>query len=240
MDSIDKFIQYRIQDAICIGAGPSLEHHIEELKTVYQQHDRPVLIAAATACKCLLENGIKPDVVYAIDFSIPSSYIPFEIAKNTIFIGASRLPLSHFTQWHGEKYYLHLADETYDRINTRLPNKFRPYIFGSVIHPLIHTTVMNGAKRIRLIGCDFGFPGEKIHAAMENNLKDHNSAMQAWTENGYGELIKTSPTYRMFATGVENLIDSAPQTSFHNWSRMGAKIFGAAYLDLEQDKHNGI
>ncbi|CAE6931807.1 hypothetical protein ACOMICROBIO_GDFFDHBD_02650 [Vibrio sp. B1REV9] len=238
MPSIDTFIQYKINDAICIGAGPSLTHHIEELKTIYHQKSRPRFIAAATACKCLLENGIKPDVVYAIDINIPESYIPFHIAQNTILIAGSRLPLGHLTQWHGEKYYLHTADHTYDRINNVLPTAFRPYVYGSVIHPLIHTTLIQGAKNIRLIGCDFGFPGEIIHASMDNDANDHNSTMTAVTENGYGQMIKTSPTYRMFATGVENLISAAPDTRFYNMSRMGAKVIGASYLDeLDGDQH---
>ncbi|NLS13714.1 motility associated factor glycosyltransferase family protein [Vibrio sp. SM6] len=231
LPSIDRFLQYRVDDAICIGAGPSLGEHIEELKAVYLSPNRPRLIAAATACKCLLENGIKPDVVYAIDFAIPTSYIPFHIAANTILIAASRLPHDHIKLWHGEKYYLHLADETYDRFNKQLPTQFRPYVYGSVIHPMIHTTLMQGAKRIGLIGCDFGFPNEIIHASMENDANDHNSAMGVWTENGHGELIKSSPTYRMFATGVETIIAYAPNTEFYNWSRMGSKILGARYRD---------
>ncbi len=231
MKSIDFFLQYKIKDAICIGAGPSLAHHIDELKTIYENKKRPWLIAAATACKCLLENGIKPDVVYAIDIDIPDSYIPYHIANNTILVSASRSPLSQMTQWHGEKYYLHLADETYDRISGQLPTAFRPYVYGSVIHPLIHTTLVQGAKNIGLIGCDFGFPGEIIHASMENSVDDHNSSMTAQVENGYGKLIKSSPTYRMFATGVENLICAAPDVRFYNMSRMGAKILGTEYID---------
>lgn len=234
MPSIDTYLGYNIKNAICIGAGPSLSEHISELKEYYCKPNRPTFIAAATACKCLLENGIKPDVVFAIDIDIPDSYIPFEIANNTILVFASRLSKRIFSQWHGEKYYLHLADETYDRFNDQLPTIFRPFIYGSVIHPLIHTTLLQGAKDIKLIGCDFGFPNEIIHASMENNPDDHNSSMGAWVENGHGELIKTSPTYRMFATGVENLISIAPETKFYNWSRMGAKIMGTEYLDLEK------
>ncbi|PKF51186.1 6-hydroxymethylpterin diphosphokinase MptE-like protein [Enterovibrio nigricans] len=240
MTSIDTFIQYRIDDAICIGAGPSLSHHIEELKAVYLQKDRPRFIAAATACKCLLENGIKPDVVYAIDFDIPASYIPYHIAKNTILIAASRLPHDHMKLWHGEKYYLHLADETYDRISAAFPTQFRPYVYGSVIHPMLHTTLVQGAKTVRFIGCDFGFPNEIVHASMDNDANDHNATMQAWTENGHGELIKTSPPYRMFATGVENIISCAPNTRFYNWSRMGARILGTEYMDLAKEPTHAI
>ncbi|MDF4628619.1 DUF115 domain-containing protein, partial [Vibrio parahaemolyticus] len=84
--SSDHYLQYQVDDAICIGAGPSLQHHIEELKAVYSLPNRPKLIAASTACKCLLENGIKPDVVYAIDIDLGDEYIPFEIARNTILV----------------------------------------------------------------------------------------------------------------------------------------------------------
>jgi hypothetical protein len=231
---IDGYLNHQIKDAICIGAGPSLQAHIDELKEIYQQEQRPMLFAAATACKCLLENDIKPDVVMAIDIDIPESYIPFAIASDTVFLFASRMKKSIIEKWQGEKYYLNLADETYDRINQTFPTAFRPYIHGSVIHPIIHTALTQGATTIKLLGCDFGFPGGVIHASMENNPEDHNTSMQELIENGHGELIKTSPTYRMFASGVENLIGLAPHAKFYNWSRMGARILGAEYLDMEK------
>ncbi|HCE3214032.1 hypothetical protein CGJ21_06870 [Vibrio parahaemolyticus] len=231
--SSDYYLQYQVDDAICIGAGPSLQHHIEELKAVYSLPNRPKLIAASTACKCLLENGIKPDVVYAIDIDLGDEYIPFEIARNTILVFASHMPKRIFQNWHGEKYYTHLNDYTYDRFAKDLPIKYRPYAFGSVIHPLLHFTLLQGATRIALIGCDFGFPGDKIHSSRENRADDPNTSMTARVENGYGEQIKTSPAYRMFGCGVESLIAAAPKTKFYNWSRIGAKILGAEYFEVE-------
>ncbi|KXF81082.1 6-hydroxymethylpterin diphosphokinase MptE-like protein [Enterovibrio coralii] len=234
LQSIDVYMLYPVEDAICIGAGPSLLSHIEELKHVYNRPNRPKFIAAATACRCLLEHGIKPDVVFAVDIDIPDSYIPYDIAKNTILVFASRMPKRIFQNWQGEKYYCHLAEHTYDRFAETLPVGFRPFAFGSVIHPLIHCTLMQGAKRVSFIGCDFGFPGDIIHAGMENDPNDPHTTMTERVENGHGELIKTSPAYRMFGTGVENLISAFPQTTFFNWSRMGAKIYGASYLNVSE------
>ncbi|AHJ02498.1 motility associated factor glycosyltransferase family protein [Vibrio parahaemolyticus] len=234
LPSSDHFLkQYQFDDAICIGAGPSLQHHIEELKAVYSLSNRPKLIAASTACKCLLENGIKPDVVYAIDIALTDEYIPYEIAHNTILMYSSQMPKHVFQNWHGEKYYVHSGDYTYDSIAKRLPVKYRPYAYGSVIHPLIHFTLLQGATRIALIGCDFAFPGDKIHSGRENRADDPNSSMTERVENGFGEIIKTSPSYRMFGSGVENLIAAAPHTKFYNWSRIGAKILGTEYVDVE-------
>jgi hypothetical protein len=73
---------------------------------------------------------------------------------------------------------------------------------------------------------------------MANNPSDHNTSMDQWIENGHGELIKTSATYRMFASGVETLIATNPHCAFINWSRMGAKVYGARYLDeIEEAQH---
>ncbi|EJE4162450.1 DUF115 domain-containing protein [Vibrio parahaemolyticus] len=231
--SSDHYLQYQVDDAICIGAGPSLQHYIDELKYVYSLPNRPKLIAASTACKCLLENGIKPDVVFAVDIDLSDEYIPYEIAKNTILVFSSQIPKRIFQNWHGEKYYLHLGDATFDRFAQQLPIKHRPYSFGSVIHPLIHMTLLQGATRIALIGCDFAFPSDKIHSGRENRTDDPNASMTARVENGFGEMIKTSPAYRMFGSGVENLIACAPHTKFYNWSRIGAKIIGADYFEVE-------
>ncbi|GAJ74589.1 LOW QUALITY PROTEIN: hypothetical protein JCM18905_312 [Vibrio sp. JCM 18905] len=234
LNSSDHYLMYQVDDAICIGAGPSLQHHIEELKTVYNRPNRPKLIAASTACKCLIENNIKPDVVFAVDLNLGDEHIPYEIAKNTILVFGSHMPSRIFQNWHGEKYYLHLGDFTYDRFASKLPVKYRPYSFGSVIHPLIHFTLLQGATQVSLIGCDFGFPGDIIHSGRENRPDDPNATMTARVENGYGEMIKTSPAYRMFGSGVENLIAASPQTKFYNWSRIGAKIIGAEYFNVEE------
>lgn len=49
---------------ICIGSGPSVEDHLDELRDL---QDKAYLIAAESAVKSLLENGIEPDMTTPIE-----------------------------------------------------------------------------------------------------------------------------------------------------------------------------
>lgn len=124
-----------------------------------------------------------------------------------------------------------MVDETFDGINERLPSKYRLSVMGSVIHPMTNLAILFGAKTIRFVGCDFGFPGEIQHASTVDNYEID---MSVTIENGHGEIIKSSPTYRLFCSGIENLIAASPHVDYINMSRIGAKIIGARYEDGEK------
>lgn len=230
MPVVDHLIENnRFKDVLCIGAGPSLDAHIEEVKALANRPNRPLFMAPSTALNALLKHGIKPDILAIIDITIKADTIDFEqLPETTTLVASSRTQKEIFEKWKGKKYYLHMVDETFNDINKRLPSKYRMSVFGSVIHPMTNLAILFGAKTIRFIGCDFGFPGDKIHASTENSL-DLN--MSVVVENGYGELIKSEPTYRMFCSGIENIIAQRKDIDFINMSRLGAKIVGTRYED---------
>ncbi len=226
---IDKLIETkRFHNVLCLGAGPSLDAHIEDVIKLVKQPGRPLLIAPSSALNALLKHDIQPDIVAVIDIGIEAESIPFDKLKETIFVGSSRAQKAIWECWKGDKYYFHLIDETFDRINQKLPSKYRLNIFGSVIHPITHLAILLGAKTIRYVGCDFGFPGGIQHASTDD---DYQIDMSVSVENGYGELIKSSPTFRMYCSGIENIIAQRPDIDFINMSRIGAKIIGTRYED---------
>ncbi len=228
--TIDELIKSnQFEDVLCIGAGPSLDAHIKDVKSLIDRPKRPLLIAPSTALNALLKNNIHPDIVMIIDIGVKDDWIPFEqLSKATILVGGSRIQKNIFEKWQGKKYFCHLVDETFDEINNKLPTKYRLNIFGSVIHPITNLAILFGAKTIRFIGCDFGFPGGIERASTQNY---GNIQMTTTIENGYGELIKSSPTYRMFCSGIESMISVCKGIDFINMSRLGAKIVGTRYED---------
>ncbi|MGY2572191.1 motility associated factor glycosyltransferase family protein [Vibrio sp. C8] len=230
MHVIDHLIENnRFKDVLCIGAGPSLDAHIEDVKALAKLPNRPLFMAPSTALRALLKHGIKPDILTVIDTTISAQTIHFDkLPKTTTLIGSSRIQKEIFERWKGKKYYCHMVDETFDSVNEKLPSKYRMSVFGSVIHPMTNMAILFGAETIRYIGCDFGFPGDKIHASTEKSL---DLDMSVTVENGYGEMIKSEPTYRMFCSGIENLIAQCPHIDFINMSRLGARIVGARYED---------
>ncbi len=234
LPSLDQVIQNtKIKEAFCIGAGPSLQAHIEEIKDLYNKVERPFFIAPSTALKCLLDNDIIPDAVVVVDLDSSPKYISFDDLKNSTLLFASRVNKNIIEPWQGRKYYFHLHDETYDRFNQRLPMKFRSYICGSVIHTIAHIAIELGAKKINLIGCDFGFPNKIWHSGRDGMGK---ITADTVIENGHGEQIESNRVYRMFCSGMENIISMVNGVEFINWSRMGAKIIGAKYRDEVEAK----
>ncbi len=233
MNVIDLLIENNtFKEVLCIGAGPSLDAEIEKVKALACKPNRPLFMAPSTALNALLKHNITPDILVLVDIHIFPEEIPFEkFPKTAILIGSSHIKRKIFEEWTGKKYYCHMADETFDEINQRLPSKYRLYALGSVIHPMTSIAISFGAKTIRFIGADFGFPGEIQHASTDDN---YTIDMGVTIENGYGELIKSSPTYRLFCSGIENIIAKCPHIDFINMSRLGAKIIGARYEDEDK------
>ncbi len=218
----------KFEHILCVGSGPSLDRHIEQVKELLNSPDRPLIISPSTALSALLQHDIQPDILVIADIDIKESMIPFWISRTTTLIGNSRIQKEIFEKWQSKKYYMHMIDETFDSVNKKLPSKYRLSTMGSVIHPITHIAILFGAKTIRFIGCDCGFPDEIQHASTNDNYQIN---MDVHIENGYGELIKSSPIYRMFASGLENIIAQCPNIDFINMSRIGAKIIGARYED---------
>ncbi len=218
----------KFEHVLCIGSGPSLDRHIEQVKELLNSPNRPLIIAPSTALKALVKYDVQPDIVTIADINVNPLYIPYEKLNNTILVGNSRIKKEIFERWEGKQYYMHMIDDTFDDINQKLPSKYRLNTMGSVIHPIMHMAVLFGAKTIRLVGCDCGFPDEIQHASSNDNYQID---MDVYIENGHGQLIKSSPIYRMFCSGIENIISQCKHIDFINMSRIGAKIIGARYED---------
>ncbi|MFT6928476.1 MAG: hypothetical protein ACJAZP_004129 [Psychromonas sp.] len=223
--------QTQVKEVILVGAGPSLEACQDLLHKLTQQKHRPLIIAVAMACKALLKYGIKPDIVVSIDVDVFDTVIPYQIAKNTCLVYSSRTDHKCIKKWRGDRYFTHLTDPSYDHFNKVLPAT-RLSIFGSVIHPAMHIALAKGAKKIYIMGCDFGFPNEQAHAEL-NNDEYALPFINETVINGYGQEIGTDKQYRTFLVGMEQMMFVHPKVDYINCSRIGARITGARYLTEE-------
>lgn len=151
-----------IKKALVVGAGPSLEIQIDQLK--YERKGAS-LIATDTSLPTLLQYDITPDLVISIDCQHISYHhflsgypegVPLvldlasppgltRITRNLIFFTSGH-PFSHYVNAHWRKF---------------------PFIDtsgGNVSHAAVSLADSLGAKQILLFGADFSYPEGKSYS----------------------------------------------------------------------------
>ena len=149
--------------AIVIGAGPSLDEHIDWVKA---QTPQPVIICAYKALKSLIGRGVTPDFVVMLDpnqklrhlagvdlsgiaaFVVEVSVCPEVLAR----VDRPLLPYS--------------AGDGTSMLFGIFGNKTPPVIptGGSVLHVELQLAKLLGCTQVTLIGADFGFPSNRLYA----------------------------------------------------------------------------
>ncbi len=232
----------RHSSIIVVGAGPSLEEVLPQIKRACANKRRPFVIAVSMAGKLLEKEGIVPDLLVHVDRGqgmeklgkhLPD-FIPYTLAKKgTALVYTTLVQKEIIENWAGTAYYANLNTADYDQSVKLLPTD-RLYIYGSVIAPAVHMAMSFAKHKVYFAGMDFGFPDKKYHAGMSNDSHANAILMNETVLNGFDEEIETSRSYRTFLTGVETLVMSAPSLTFINCSRSGAKIAGTQYLDKQE------
>lgn len=236
---------YKTDEAIVIGAGPSLEQHYEKLAKLSQQTQRPVLIAVDTALRGLLHHGVKPDIVVAIDDLVSEFQLPLEHSDNLNLVYFPRVRTALLNGWRGARYKALGNTKLYEELAQSYPNMTRLYSNGSVIHPAIDLAVLLGCKQIYLCGSDFCFCGNKSHAFWDSYANDNTQASRwmkheqsnvnsspHWVLNGYGEKVMTTLNLRAYLRYLEFYVEQHPLISFHQCSQESAQIIGVDFREL--------
>lgn len=236
---------YQSDEAIVIGAGPSLEQHYEKLAKLSQQTQRPVLIAVDTALRGLLHHGVKPDIVVAIDGIVSEFQLPLEHSDDINLVYFPRVRTELLNGWRGRRFKALGHTVMYEQLARSYPDMTRLYSNGSVIHPAIDLAVQLGCKQIYLCGSDFCFCGNKSHAFWDSYAADNNQASwwmrheqnnikssSHWVLNGYGEKVVTTLNLRAYLRYLELYIERHPQVIFHQCSQDSAQIIGTDFREL--------
>lgn len=174
--------------AICVGAGPSLARNVDQLADA-SVRERVVVVSAQTTLRPLLERGIRPDFVTALDYS-PISARFYEGLPPLPDVTLVAEPLVHPTvldAFPGPKRV------TPNRILERIAGDLaRPAIAirggATVAHLSFYLAQHLGCDPIILIGQDLGFsdglyycPGTAIHDVWLPELGPFNTLeMMEW------------------------------------------------------------
>lgn len=231
----------RERPAIIAAAGPSLEKNVRLLS---EAKGKALIIAAGSAIRPLLKNGIEADLVLSFDAgaanyrhfeglhtpNVPLLYVPIIYPRIVDEYAGPRftaaMDLYPFVGW----LFAQLGEEK--GILASGP---------SVANVAWHFAYSLGMNPIILVGQDLAFTGGKTHAAGTAHARevDVNSPDDAGayitTEGSDGRPVVTSrPMYSMKVWFEERLRAAAPGHMTIDATEGGAKIAGAILMTLRE------
>lgn len=226
---------FRDMPAIIIGAGPSLDDNINELK---KAKGKAILIAVGRVLKKLLQIGIIPDFVVSVDYSEKN----FDFFKG---IDYSNITLvygiginSDILRNHNGKKILMLtaADFFVNRLLAKMGYEYKLFKGGGFVSCFAYEFArVIGANPIILVGQDLAFTDNKIyfnislHDGEKNEIREEELL---WVESNDGRKVATNKIYFGFLKWFENEIEKDQKIRVINVSERGAKIRGTIVMKL--------
>lgn len=174
--------------AVCVAAGPSLVRNVDLLRDP-EARSRLVVIAAQTALRPLLDRGIRPDFVTALDYS-PICTRFYEDLPDLPDVTLVAEPKAHpriLEVFPGPVRII--GSEFNDKLVGDLARPIPPMRAGSTVaHLSFYLAQYLGCDPILLIGQDLGFsdglyyaPGTSVHQVWSPELSQFNTIeMMEW------------------------------------------------------------
>jgi hypothetical protein len=224
--------------SINIAAGPSLDKSIPALK---EAGNRAVIIAVDTALKPLLESGVVPHVVVAVDPTERSArYLECmegrEMKETVLVCGMSVSPLL-VERFRGRKYFI--------EENLQICRFLRPYIgekgaMGtglSVAHTAFFLAREMGCDPIALVAQDLSFSDGRTHASgivqTWGGAVDENDPALLWLEGNDSGKVPSRAIFRSFLATFEREI-AVTRARVVNATDGGALIRGCERRNLRE------
>lgn len=229
---------YRGATAIVVSSGPSLDKNINDLLKYKDKLDNCVIIAGNRTVKPLIENGIIPDFVCAIDpqdvvYDMLKDYLSYKIPLIYTENANNKLvKLTEGIKLFGSKGLALLLD---DRIVNKL-SEF--YLGGSVAHLQTNVAVKLGCESVVFLGQDLAYTFDKSHSNSTENKIDlkQTEASTFYVKDVYDKDILTEFSLNDFRIYLEEYIKQVKEiknVQFIN-SSYGANINGTVFKELEE------
>jgi len=226
--------RYSGKTAIIVGAGPSLDECIEELKKV---QGKALILAVDAALESLLEHGIVPDMVSTLErLEVTLKFYKNIQKRDDIVFGCPNLISGKvldkfskkiFTGRRGDSFFVALGEKL-ERSNLE--------VGMNVAHVPTSVALFMGCSRIVFVGLDLAYTGGKTHFSGVTKIIDE-STKRIYTENTCkvegqnGEILDTFEYFLYSKVWLEKMIPNT-KTEFFNASIGGAKIIGTKEITL--------
>lgn len=229
---------YKNKTAVVVSAGPSLDKNIKELKG---KEENIVIICSVRTLKPLLENGIKPDFICAID----QGDIMYGMAKEYFNLDVP-IVYYEYTNFNFMKHYLGpkiFFTAEYAKVPTEKLTGINVDSLaqgGSVAHTALEFSVYLGCSTVIFIGQDLAYTDNKFHSD-SSKLEDESYNLKVneiVVEGINGGNVKTNYMLNKFRLFLEEQILEYKNVKFVNATEGGAKIKGAQAEILKEALNN--
>ncbi len=218
--------------AILVSAGPSLEKNIDQLK---KAKGKAFILAVDRAAQYLLNNGIEPDMVAAIDYLKPVEFFRDERLK--------QIPLVILTDFnHNVMNLLDGADFIYGSTDLRLYRDYYQKFDNTIIGLPQGGSVATYAfallrywefEKIIMVGQDLALAGDKYHAG--EGIVDKETMKIKEVEGNVLDKVYTTPDFYAYLRWFEMAVAYYyPEEQVINATEGGAKIKGTKVMPLEE------
>ena len=206
--------------AYIIGAGPSLDEKIQEIK---ENIKNICIISTDTAYSTLKKNNINPDVICSLDGQLLS----LEHFKNNL----NPLPLFVFDLQANSSAAKKIKKEKGNILFTKSNHPLVSYCdfnnsfnflysgSGTVTIMAIDLALKAGFKTIKIIGADFSYPYNKPYAKgtyLDSVYNEKSLRINTSQTNYAGLMYKTELIFNDFGIKTTKLLQSY-KNSFENW-----------------------
>lgn len=227
---------------ILCGAGPSIEYHLDYLKTL---KDRALIIAAGSAASILTHHGLRPHICLGIDPN-PIFYarlLAQEGFEIPLFYGRRLVKEAAWFLQSPLVFCPRKKDEYLDWLEKELKVDGEGIHFGvSVGNFAVSVARLLGCNPLILIGMDMAITQERSYAT---GLKEHplivsKKTVAPFPQKQYvlktdrGETVKTTVQFLEEAKWLERYIREHPESKVINANEEGLDIRGAEKLTLRQ------
>lgn len=237
IDQLKKKIQemegYMNSPMIIVGAGPSLDKNIEELKNF---KDKAFIVATDSAILAMLKHHIIPDLLVTIDPHKPLELFKDEITQNIPYVVCMQTR-SEVMRLHKGKKFLFASDSISCDLYERYHKELSPLqTGGSVACNAFSLARFLEFKNIVLIGQDLAFTGNQKHVKeiYEDTDIDDEDSPYAYVKDTEGNDILTYANFKLYKEWFETEIAEMKGIRVINATEGGAYIEGAEHLTLKQ------
>ncbi|MCI9646295.1 MAG: motility associated factor glycosyltransferase family protein [Lachnospiraceae bacterium] len=228
--------------AIIVGAGPSLDKNIDELKYA---KGKACIIACDTALKPLIAHGIIPDLFVVVDPKKPMELFDQEEIDGIPMITGLDVPHALMEKHKGKKilyFDTAIIGKILQQAFGNTWNTLQYYMGGiptggNVASTAFSAARLMGARTIILMGQDMALTREKEHAegTFQSDRKfDLSNKNLPLVESIDGEMIPTLHVLKNYLIWFEDQIKLYPNLKVINATEGGAKVHGSRQMTLHE------